>query len=150
VTRLLHVSLLGEDTTVCTVTCHARAGTSSIALLAGTTNPDLWAGATLSRDGYGLLAGWTDARCLLRATVRIEAPPQRVAGGAVEAAAQWTLGPQGRGRALLRIVPRGQHGVRLRLTLSGQPRIAQHALQPTSAAFLQRLAGAAERRSLAS
>lgn len=148
-TCLLHASFRGEDTTVCTVTCHTRAGTSSIALL-GSTNRDLWGGATLSRDGYGLLAGWTDARCLLRVTVRIEAPPQRVAGGAVEAAAQWTPGPQRRGRALLRIVPRGQHGVRPPLTVSGQPRIAQQALQPTSAAFHQRLAGAAERRSLAS
>lgn len=128
--------------------CRARAGAASVALLSGTADPDLWLGATIRRDGPGLFAGWTDARSGLPVTVRVS-PTQRSAGGSVEVTAEWTMGGQGRGSATLRVAPRGRQHVRLQLTLFGEPGTVAHALAPVSAAFLQRLADAAERRALA-
>lgn len=81
---------------MCSATCQARAEAASVGLLSGPADPDLWAGATIRRDGPGLLAGWTDARSGLAVTVRVS-PPQPTAGGVVEATAEWTLGVHGRG-----------------------------------------------------
>lgn len=143
------LTLLTDGAPVCSATARARAGAASVALLSGTADPDLWAGATIRRDGPGLLTGWTDARSGLPVTVRVS-PPQRGVGGAVEVTAEWTLGATGHGSAHLRVSPHGRQRVRLQLTVFGEPGTAAHALQPVSAAFLQRLADAAERRALAS
>lgn len=143
------LTLVTDKARVCSATHQARAGAASVALLSGTADPDLWAGATVLRDGPTLLARWTDARSGLPVTVRVS-PPQRSTGGAVEATAEWTLGSQGRGSAQLRVLPHGRRRVRLQLTVFGEPGTAAHALQPASAAFLERLAGAAERRARAS
>lgn len=143
------LTLVTGEAPVCSATRQARAGAASVALLSGTADPELWVGATIRRDGAGLLARWTDARSGLPVTVRVS-PPQRTTGGAVEATAEWTLGADGRGSAQLRVAPHGRQLVRLQLTVFGEPGTAAHALQPASAAFLERLAGAAERRALAS